>query len=408
MLPSMVKIHQKFQGSFLKDLKKCVEDQLRCIRIYETIRDGDKIGIAIGSRGIDELRSLLEIVVNSVLSLNARPFFIPAMGSHGGADPDNQVLIVREIVGDRFSSIPVIGTTEVVELGKTTSGVPVFFSSGALEMDKVFLINRIKPHTDFRGKIGSGLLKMLTIGLGKHKGAEVCHIAAGRVGLERVIREAAATIFCRAPIALGFGLVENAYGQIAELSVVTPDKFAETDEAMLLEATKLSPKLPFEEIHILIVNEIGKDISGNGMDTNIIGRYGESDVVGPKIDWIFVRDITPKTRGNATGIGLADVTTKRLVDDIDLEATKINCLTSLGPELGRIPVSFENDYDALNALVNMKHVTSDRLKIVWIKNTSDLEECLVSTAYQDTINQRHDLEQVGQEVPLRFNLDGWP
>jgi hypothetical protein len=202
---------------------------------------------------------------------------------------------------------------------------------------------------------------------------------------------------------LGVGILENAYDQTAKIAVVPPDRFVETEEALLSEARSLMPKLPFDRIDILIVDEIGKEISGNGMDTNIVGRFGEPHKDWPKIDRIFVRDLTTLTQGNAIGIGLADVTTNRLINRIDMEATKVNCLTGQSPELGRIPIGFENDHEALMALTRMSGVPTPQLKLVWIKNTLELSDCIVSSAYLKEIERRRDLQQATDLTDLRFD-----
>jgi len=241
------------------------------------------------------------------------------------------------------------------------------------------------------------------IGLGKQKGAEACHIAARSIGMERVIREVAAEILPRSPVVLGVGVIENAYDRTAKVGVFTPGRFVEVEEALMLEARSLMPKLPFDHIDILIVDEIGKDISGNGMDTNIVGRFGEPDKKWPKIGWIFVRGLTALTQGNAIGIGLADATTMRLINNIDMDSTKVNCLTGQSLELGRIPIGFENDYEALTTLARMRGGPTSQIKVVWIKNTLELEECIVSVAYLDEIKRREDLQQLTHEAPFQFD-----
>ena len=401
----MVIIGQRFDPTCLKDPTQETHDQLERVGLSQTIKAGDRVGITVGSRGIRDLRKVLQAVVDSVTALGAHPIFIPAMGSHGNATADGQAEIVAEMVGNGLTSIPVLSSMEVRRLGETTSGTPVYFSTDALDVNKVIVVNRIKPHTDFNGKIESGLLKMLVIGLGKHKGADTCHIAGRILGMERVIREVASIILPRSPVVLGIGLVENAYDRTAKIIGLTPDQFVEAEEALLAEAKQLMPRLPFDEIDILLVDEIGKDISGNGMDTTIIGRYGEISETWPRIDRIFVRDLTHVTQGNAIGIGLADVTTTRLIKKIDLEATRVNSLTGHSPELGRIPIGFETDREALATLAKMRGVDLDLLKILWIRNTLDLGKCLASTAYLDEIKERVDLELLDHPSPLQFDDD---
>ncbi|MBW2024807.1 MAG: DUF2088 domain-containing protein [Deltaproteobacteria bacterium] len=404
MLPPLIRIRQRLNPTCLTNPKNSTKRKLKILGLENLIRKGEKVGIAVGSRGIAALPQVLEALVEVLVELGTKPVFVPAMGSHGGAKPKDQKRLVAEIIGPKLACLPILASMEVKKLGLTTSGLPVYFSAEALAVDKLVLVNRIKPHTDFRGKIGSGLLKMLSIGLGKHKGAQVYHYHARELGLERVIREVAKVILARAPVALGIGLVENAFGQLAEIKAMEPKEFILADEIMLKKAIRLMPKLPFDEMNVLIVDEIGKDISGNGLDTNIVGRYPSLHLNHPKIDVLFVRALSEKSRGNAIGIGLADATTKKLVEQIDLEATRVNCLTSQSIQLGRIPLVFENDRHALEALVRLLGLKLAELKILWIRNTMQLSECFASVAYRTEIAAREDLELV--EENLSFSFDG--
>lgn len=403
MLPPVIKIRQRFETQCLEDPMIATREQLEKVSFSNLVREGEHVRIAVGSRGIRDIQKIIKVLVDILLNLKAHPVFIPAMGSHGGANGENQARVLSEVIGDELSSVPILSTMDVSELGITTSGIPVYFSADALRMEKIVLVNRIKPHTDFSGKIESGLLKMLAIGLGKEKGAEACHIASLRIGMERSIREAANKILSRAPFILGVGIVENAYHRTTRIEALTPKELFEREEELLADARKLMPRLPFHDIDLLIIDEIGKDISGNGMDTTIIGRFGAKDETKPRIGRIYVRDLSSQTHGNATGIGLADVTTLKLIDKIDMETTKINCLTSMSPELGKIPLAFRNDYEALTTLVKMIGDQYHQLKLVWIKNTLDIEECFISTAYCDEIMDRMNIDQLSHEIPLQFD-----
>jgi len=402
-LPLFVNIKQKFDNSFLTDPAGSIQSELDRVNISQMINPGDQVGIAVGSRGINQLPLLLKVLVENVLDMGASPFFIPAMGSHGSARAKKQSQIVSDMVGNELSSIPIRATMDVEDVGKTRSGFDVYFSSDALKAEKIIIANRIKPHTDFRGNFGSGLLKMLSIGLGKQKGAETCHVVGKKLGLGRVIRDAADKIISCAPVVLGIGIVENAYNKIVKIQAVTPGKFWETEQIMFSQAIELMPKLPFDDIDILIIDEIGKEISGNGMDPNITGRWEGISASFPRIGQIFVRDLSIPSRGNAIGIGLADATTKRMVNRIDMEATKVNCLTSLSLESGKIPISFKNDHEALMTLAEIIPGNPEELKMVWIKSTSYLEKCVVSDSYMDKIKKRPDLVLVDGPFDLQFD-----
>jgi hypothetical protein len=315
---------------------------------------------------------------------------------------------------------PIRASMDVQQLGTTADGVPVFHSVEAARADAIVVINRIKPHTDFRGPLGSGVMKMLAIGLGKRTGAEACHIAASRLGHERVVRSVAQVILRKAPFLCGVGILENQIHDTAKLAVL-PRETLEAREAELLgEAAKLLPKLPFDDVDLLIVDALGKNISGAGMDTNVIHRgvqgYSSSLIdeprpagtpAPPRIRRIFVRGLTPETHGNAVGIGMADFTTTRLVNAMDRNATYINALTALTGQCAKIPVHFDSDRDAIAAALASLAVPDTRgCKVIRIADTLSLKEMEVSEAYLGAARERGDVAVLGEPCEMQFDGEG--
>ena len=404
MLPRMIKIRQKFIDKPIEDLPRTLESELDKVEITKIIQSGDNVGITVGSRGIKDLKIILKVLIDETKKLGAKPYFIAAMGSHGGGKASAQKRIVQEMVGKELSNIPIISTMDVTKIGEVL-GAPLYFSADALKMDKIIVVNRVKSHTDFTGEIGSGLLKMMAIGLGKHLGAESCHNIAKTFGLERVIKEVSSTILKSAPIAMGLAIVEGSKGHTTDIYSVK-ERFQETDRVMLVKAEMFMPKLPFDVIDILIVDQIGKDISGNGIDTNIIGRIPYLSNQKPRVDSIFVRDLSRLTKGNAIGIGIADVTTIKLKNKINFEETRVNCVTSHSLGLGKLPLAFENDFLAISALVKSIGKSHGMLKVVWIGDTSNLEECWVSEAYAPDIKKNNELEIIENMTEMVFDIEG--
>jgi len=289
------------------------------------------------------------------------------------------------------------------------------FSEAALQADGIVVINRIKPHTDFHGTLGSGIQKMLTIGFGKHAGAANAHRAAVRLGHEKVIREFASVILKSAPVLCGIAIIEDQRHQTVEVHVIRPENF-ESEENRLLEKSRvLMPRLPMGEIDLLIVDRIGKEISGTGMDTNVIGRgilgysatLNSADERSPRIFRIFVRDLSLHTNGNGIGIGLADFTTTRLVRELDLRSTYINALTSLGLPTVNIPIHFETDCETLqHALASLASDHPERLRVIRISDTLNLERMLVSEACLDAIRNDASVTVADAAQPMQFDDAG--
>lgn len=309
--------------------------------------------------------------------------------------------------------VPIRASMEVECLGTNSDGVEVFCSVEALRSDGIVLVNRVKPHTDFTGTHGSGVMKMIVIGLGKRTGAATCHGAAARFGFERVIRGVAHVTLRRAPILCGVAIVENQFHDTARIAVLKPAEIEVREKELLEEARRLLPRLPVDDIDVLIVDRIGKNISGSGMDPNVTGRWvhgyssslAEDNRQSPRIRRIFVRDLTPETHGNAIGIGFADLTTTRLVNAMDKPVTYVNALTSLTPHGAKIPIHFDTDRECIAQALASLAIPDTRLaKVVRISDTLSLANLEVSEAYADLVKQRGDLETV--EAPREMGFDG--
>jgi hypothetical protein len=410
-LPLTRRIRQRFAQTPSLDLRATIAAEFGKLR--SSLRPGMRIAIGVGSRGITHLAEIVAAVIAEVRAAGAEPFLIPAMGSHGGATPEGQREVLASYgVTEAAMGVPICASLDVREIGRSADGVPVFCSTEALAADGIVLINRIKPHTDFAGTLGSGLLKMCVIGLGKRAGATAMHLAATRLGYERVIRAMAGVTLRDAPVLGGLAILENQFHDTARLVAIPRDAMETAEDALLVEARALMPLLPFDEIDLLIVDRIGKDISGAGMDPNVINRsihgYDSLPMRGerpaPFIRRIFVRGLTPGTHGNAIGIGMADATTTRLVREMDLRITSINCLTALTPQGAKIPIAFDTDREAVERMLASLPL-SDPLaaKIVRIADTLSLAEMEVSEPLWAEVRTRPDLESLSEPHALTFD-----
>jgi len=380
------------------------------------VQPGARIAVGVGSRGITNLPAIVAGVLDQVRSVGASPFIIPAMGSHGGATPEGQREVLESYgITEEAMGVPIRASLEVRQLGASEDGIPVFCSVEALSADGIVLINRIKPHTDFSGALGSGLLKMSVIGLGKRAGAAAMHIAASRIGHERAIRGMARVLLRAAPILGGVAIVENEFHDTARLTVLAREAMETDEDALLAEARALMPSLPFEEIDLLIVDRIGKNISGSGMDPNVIGRgvQGYSGSLmregrpAPFIRRILVRDLTPDTHGNAVGIGLADITTTRLVRAMDERVTFINALTAMAPQSAKVPIHFETDREAIDmALGSLAIPDTSAALVVRIADTLSLAEMEVSEGLWADASANARLTAVRDAREMEFGADG--
>lgn len=413
--PRMIRIQQVFPNTNGIHIRNTIRAQL-AQRIAPRIKPGCRIAVAVGSRGVANLAQIVLATIDWLKEQGAHPFVIPAMGSHGGATPEGQAEILAGYgIDEARVGAPIKPSLEVEVVGRTPGGVDVHFSSEALRADGILVINRVKPHTDFSGNIGSGILKMIAIGLGKRMGAMTCHAAAVWHGYEQVIRQIAGVSLLNTPILGAIAIVEDQSHLTSKIAVVKAEDIVAQEEQLFQEAKTLMPRLPFEEIDFLIVDRMGKNISGAGMDPNIIGRsiHGYSSLrftdskQPPRVWRIFVRELTPEAHGNATGVGMADLTTTRLVRAIDVHATSVNALTSMTILSAKIPIHFETDREAISiGLTSLAMSDTTAARVVRIADTLSLETLQVSEAYTDVIKRREDLNELSAVEEMKFDSSG--
>jgi len=401
-VPRVVRVKQNLiNAPLLDDIPSKVRKEIENTSFLSKIRRGDKVAVGVGSRGIDKLEEVVRAVVNLLKEIGAKPFIVPAMGSHGGATAEGQrqVLAAYGITEEKLG-VPIISCMEVVEVGRTPEGVPIYFDKMSYQSDAVIAINRIKPHTEFSGEVESGILKMLTIGFGKHRGASTLH-RYGAQNLPQLILQAARLVIEKAPIALGIALLEDGYGQLSEIKAMDPEDIEEEEKKLLRKQKDLMPRIPFPQIDLLLVDEMGKNISGAGLDTNIIGRKKPANT---EIRYIVVRDLTRESHGNAAGIGLVDIITERIFKKIDFYATYINCLTSRTIETAKIPLVVKNDETAIKIALFLIDKDPKEVKMVRIKNTSKLEQLEISEGLVGEASDR--LEIISDFFCYRFDAYG--
>jgi hypothetical protein len=413
LYPKMLRIRQQFPRPRVDNIPLAVRDALEAIDLSRTIRPGQTVALTAGSRGIANIPLVLRSVATFLKDLGARPFLVPAMGSHGGGTAEGQRKIIESYgITEAVVGAPIRASMEVVSLGTTDQGFPVVLDRHAAEADHIGVVARIKPHTGYQGPIESGLLKMTMIGLGKHAGALAYHRILLEVPFDQVVRSISRTVRAHAPIAFGLGLVENAYEDTAHIEAVRPDDFEPREEQMLILAKRWLARLPLRQADLLIVDEIGKDISGSGMDTNVVGRKrafrtGPAPDDQPAMRLIFVRGLSERTHGNATGIGLADFTTTRLVQAMNYRATVINCLTAGYPEGANLPVHFETDREVLDAALAIIGTRQPQeARILRIRNTLHLEEVDISEPCLAEPNKVNSFAVTDAAMDLAFDAAG--
>ena len=410
LFPQMTLVKQTFDSTCVEDVPAALKAELEAAGIRERITPGQRIAITAGSRGITNIAVITRCLADFIKECGAEPFVFPAMGSHGGATAQGQKALLSTFgITEEAMECPILSSMEVEEIGKTPDGLPVFVDRHALSADQIVVLNRVKPHTKFEGPIESGLIKMMAIGMGKRMGADLYHKAFVQFGINRVIETAGLLVTGKCPILCGVGLVENGYHETAIIRVLEPDKIFEEETVLLEESRKRMARIPFSHIDLLIIDEMGKNISGTGMDTNVTGV--NRDILGtfssePQTSRLFVRDLAPGSEGNALGIGFADITTTRLVEKIDREKTYTNCLTAISPEKGAIPIYFDTDRECLEAAFNtLGMVDEETVRVVHIQNTISLEHLHLSRAYEDDIMGNANLEIIDQWKPLTLGPD---
>ena len=409
--PAMVRVKQDFDTNSIQDIPAAVRAEILKIKPAEIIAPGDSVAITAGSRGIAKIATILAEVVSELKKIGAKPFIVPTMGSHGGATAEGQKRILEHYgISEAAMDASIKSSMEVVQIGTTSDGVPVLVDQNASKADHIIVVNRIKPHTDFKGDIESGLMKMMAIGLGKQRAADHYHNVFIRLGYYHVITTVAREIIRQCPIAFGLALVENQKDETELIQAIPPGEIEVSEQKMLVKAKDLLPQIPFDPIDLLIVDQMGKDISGAGMDQNVIARTVmrfHQVPSHPKITRIFVRDFTPKTDGNATGLGNADFTTRRLVDKINTHISYMNAITSSCPEAVRIPPYFDSDREAIETALNtVGDIPPQKARIVRILNTLKLEEMMISEAMLPEAGQLDKVSIIGSPAEMAFDAQG--
>ena len=406
----MALVQQKLVRAAIDDVPFAVQSTLSAVNMTGLSNPGDTVAIAIGSRGISGIETVLDQCLKFFRSHQLKPFIVPAMGSHGGATADGQRLVLEKLgINEASLNVDIKADMSVDRLGQLSNGTKIFFSRTALSADHIVLINRVKPHTKFQADIESGLCKMLTIGLGKADGAAEYHRQAIRNTFS-IIEDAARFLLQQCPIICGIALVEDGYGELARIEALSPESMVAGEKALLKEATSMMARIPFNDVDILVIDQFGKDFSGIGMDSNITGRH--RDIVGdfsmpPHAKRIFVRDLSPGSDGNGNGIGLADVTTRRLVKALDLKKTYMNAVIAISPEKAAIPIHVETDQEAVDICARtIGLVDPSSTRLVRISDTKYLEKIQVSKALRAEVEMNPKLTLLSPWKPMAFSEDG--
>ena len=385
----------------LGDIREAVREALREVEL-----PAGSVAVGVGSRGVARIDEVTAALVDALKEAGAEPFVVPAMGSHGASSAEGQAEVLRHLgVSEETVGCPVRATMETVLVGETPDGVPVHVDKNAYEADAIVVVNRVKPHTAFRGTVESGPTKMLAIGLGKQKGAHAIHFA-GWGEIHRTIPQAARVMVETGRFAFGLAVVENADEEPCRVAAIPAGRFEEAEAPLLEEAKRNLLRLPFGELDVLVVDEIGKNISGDGADPNVTGRfatpYGGDDV--PHVERMVFLGLTHQTGGNATGLGAADVVTERLAGNVDRSSTYMNALTSTTPAAAKTPMVMPDDRMAIAAAITMcAGIDPKRVRLARIKNTLDLRRLWVSEALLDEVERDEDLRVV--EGPREMRLD---
>jgi hypothetical protein len=410
--PHMLRVRQTFSRERLVDVEGAIRAQIRALAPGLPAKPGQSVALACPSRGLADYPAIVKAVVDGLKELRLEPFIVPAMGSHGAATAEGQHRVLENLgVTEAAVGAPIRSSMEVVTIGAIRGAVPVNIDRLAFEADHIVPINRIKEHNGFEADIQSGLMKLMVIGLGKTEGAKRYHQAMVSYGYYEVILEGARTVLNRSRILFGVGTIENAYHQVADAGVFRREEIEAREKVFLARYKSIKAALPFDFAHVLMIEEVGKEISGRGYDTKVVGRIGSRlspEPEKPVIRRIMVSDLTDLTHGNATGLGPADVITRRLHDKTDYTTTAINYIVGAQLEIAKTPLVMENDRDALTVCMMTVGLTPyAEQKIMRVKNTLCLDELDISQAYLPELQGRTDLEIIRQPRPLQLDADGY-
>jgi len=407
----MVIVERAIGAPKIGDVREAVLKEMARLRVARLVHPRMRVAVTAGSRGITDIISVLATVVEQCKGLGADPFIVPAMGSHGGATAGGQLAVLRSLgITEETVDCPILSSLDVVQIGTTEQGIPILIDKGAATADGIVIVNRIKRHEEFGGGMGSGLMKMMAIGLGKYEGAVMYHRHAVRLGLCTVITSVARAVMKHAPVLFGLGIVENARGEISHIAAAEPGQLEETERKLFLEAEQWTARLPVDKLDVLIVDELGKEISGTGMDAHTIGRLDvlrQPKPESPVISRIVVRDLTDATHGNAAGVGFADYVTRRLSDRMDHRVTYLNCMASMTPEEARMPIVADTDRQAIQwALETSGVLDASEARVMRVKNTSFLECLSVSHALLAEMQSLPDVKVLGRLKEMAFDDSG--
>jgi len=407
---NMFHIEQIFDKNRLDNIPKVITREFKRIDLIQRIKPGMQIGITVGSRGIKNITLIIKSIIQEVKQRGGIPFILPAMGSHGNANTEGQKKILESYgITEESTGVPIKATMEVVKLAILKNGLPVYFNKYAFQADGVIVVNRVKVHTVFKAKIESGLHKMLAVGLGNHKGASFVH-SLGPENISRYVEEFGQLILKKAPILCGVGILENAYDETKKIVAASPEDFLKVDQELLKECKDIMPTLPIKDIDVLIVQEMGKDISGAGIDTNIVGgvkAYVKGEYNPPKINKMVILDLTTPSHGNAIGMSIADIVTKRLYDKIDFEATYKNVITCGYLDRAKTPIVLKTDKEAIKvALSTVYKLPGTEPRVIFMRNTLLVHNLLVSKAIYEEIKEREDIIITEFGEKLTFDSEG--
>ncbi len=406
-LPRMARVRQYFDASSVEDVEGAVIGELRASGVLSTIRPGMSVAITAGSRGIANIARIIRTLVQALYAAGAQPFIVPAMGSHGGATAEGQLAVLKSLgITDDAMGCPIRSCMETALIGEA-NGRPVQIDAFAANAHGIVVVNRVKSHTSFTGRYESGLMKMLAIGVAKQAGAEVCH----QEGYGKIADNVALygrAILRQASVLFGVAVVENAFNQTRLIEAMPAKSIEAREPELLLKAKALAPHLLFENIGVLIVDYMGKNISGLGMDPHVTGSFASPYAKGPeRPDKVVVLDLTHETHGNANGVGVADVTTRRLMQKFDPEATYPNALTATLMGAVRMPMVMDNQRLAIQAAVKTASgFDKERIRIVRIQDTLNIGEISISESMLEEAIAHPDVEILSQPEPMAFNAGG--
>jgi len=410
--PKTFRLRQKFERPLVADVAAAVRAEFARIAVAQRVQPGQSVAVTAGSRGITNIAAILKATVDFFRAAGAQPFIVAAMGSHGGGTPDGQRGILRNYgITEESFGCPVRTRMETTVIEHTPEGIPVHFGCDAMAADHVVVVGRVKPHTELFGDHQSGLMKMLLIGLGKHEGAKIYHRAFVDHPFDHIVRSVGRRVIEKGHILAGLGIVENACDETGLIRAMLPHEIEAQDRELLALSIRWLPWLPFDHADLLLVDEIGKEISGCGMDTNIIGRKRHEHRAGedefPKIKRIAVRSLTEQTHGNATGLGKCEFCLTRVVEAMDKHVTYINVATACHPQVGMIPPHYDTDRELLDvSLATIGLTEPPQAKLLWIRNTLKVEEVECGEVYLPLARERSDLEILTDPRPLSFDAHG--